>query len=135
MFGDPGLPGRRPEGKGEEAIMVSSIQNNISAVFTYGTKMGVHGYNIANVNTDGYKKYRADIVELSHGSVRADVRRVETPGISYYDPSSQSIRETSNVNLAEEFAQIIPTEIGYKANLKMISAYDEVIGGVLDILG
>ena len=113
--------------------MISSVHNNIAAVFSHSTKMGVNGYNIANVNTDGFKKYRADIVELSNGSVGTDIHQVDTPGIPYYDPGSQTMKETSNVNLAEELTQLIPAEIGYKANLKMISAYDEMVGTLLDI--
>ena len=115
--------------------MISSVRNNIAAVFAYSTKMGVHGYNIANVNTDGYKKYRGDIVELSNGSVGTDIHQVHTPGIPYYDARSSTLRDTSNVNLTEEFTQMIPTEIGYKANLKMISAYDDILGSLLDIFG
>ena len=115
--------------------MISTIQNNIAALYAHSAKMGVHGYNIANVNTDGFKKYRVDIVQSSNCSVGTDIDQVNTPGIPYYDPSSQTMRETSNVDLAEEFTQMIPSQIGYKANLKMISAYDEMLGSLFDIFG
>ena len=113
--------------------MFPSIQKNISAISAFGAKMGVHAYNIANAATDRFKKYRADIVELSHGSIKTDVSEVSTPGYFYYDPGIQAMRETSNVNLAEELVQTIPTSIGYKANRKMISAQNEMLGTLLDI--
>jgi flagellar hook protein FlgE len=113
--------------------MIPSIQNNISAISAFSIKMGVHGNNIANASTDGFKKKRADIVELSHGSVKAQVSIVNTPGTSYYDSGTQSIREASNVDIIEELAQTRPNTIAYKANLKILSIYDEIMGSILDI--
>lgn len=60
--------------------MISSVYNNISTLFAFSTKMGVIAGNPANVNTDEFKKSRADIVETSHGDVEAEVSRVDTPG-------------------------------------------------------
>lgn len=39
-----------------EASMISSVYNNISALFAFGAKMGVNANNLANVNTDAFKK-------------------------------------------------------------------------------
>ncbi len=114
--------------------MISSVYNNISALFAFGTKMGVNANNLANVNTDAFKKSRADIVETSHGSVEAEVSRVDTPGSLYSEPGDPAIREMSNVDIAEEIVQTIPTQNGYLANLKMISVYDEMLGNVIDII-
>ena len=43
-------------------------------------------------------------------------------------------KELSNVDLADEMTGMIPTEIGYKANLKTLRAHDEMIGTLLDTL-
>jgi len=114
--------------------MISSVYNNISALFAFGTKMGVHADNLANVNTDEFKKSRADIVETSHGDVEAEVSRMETAGVLYSEPGNPEIGEMSNVDIAEEIVQTIPTQIGYEANLKMISVYDEMLGSILNII-
>lgn len=114
--------------------MISSIYNNISAIFAFGTKMGVRANNLANVNTDEFKKSRVDIVETSHGNVGTEIRKVDTPGSLYSEPGDPTIRETSNVDIAEEIVQTIPTQYGYEANLKMISAYDEMLGSIIDII-
>ena len=114
--------------------MISSVYNNISALFAFGAKMGVNANNLANVNTDEFKKSRADIVETSHGSVEAEVSRVDTPGSLYSEPGDPTIREMSNVDIAEEVVQTIPTQNGYQANLKMISVYDEMLGSIISII-
>ena len=114
--------------------MISSVYNNISALFAFSTKMGVSAGNLANVNTDEFKKSRADIFETSHGGVEAEVSRVDTPGALYSEPGDPLIREMSNVDIAEEIVQTIPTQIGYEANLKMISVYDELLGSILNII-
>ncbi|MBU1053022.1 MAG: flagellar basal body protein [Proteobacteria bacterium] len=114
--------------------MINSVYNNVSALFAFSTKMGVCGNNLANVNTDEFKKSRTDIVELSNGSVDAQISEVDTPGSLYSEPGDQTIREMSNVDIAEEIVQTIPTQHGYEANIKMISVYDEMLGSVIDII-
>lgn len=114
--------------------MISSIYNNSSALFAFGDKISVNANNLANVNTDEFKKSRADIVETSHGSIEAEVNIIDTPGSLYSEPGDPTIREMSNVDIAEEIVQTIPTQNGYEANLKMISEYDEMIGSVINII-
>ena len=114
--------------------MISSVYNNISALLAFGTKMGVSANNIANVNTDEFKKSRADIVETSHGSVDAEVSRVDTPGSLYSEQGDPAIREMSNVDIAEDVVQTIRTQNGYQANLKMISVHDEMLGSIISIV-
>ena len=113
--------------------MISAISNNISAVFTFSRKMAVQAKNIANTNTDGYKKSRADVVTLSSGNVGLEVTRVETPGIAYVQPGTGVASESANVDPVSEISQMVPTTIGYKANLKMVAAQDEMLGTLLDI--
>jgi len=114
--------------------MISPVYYNISALSAFGTKMCVNANNIANASTDEFKKSRADIVETSHRNVEAEVSIVDTPGTLYSEPGDQTIRELSNVDIAEEIVQTIPTRHGYQANLKMISVYDEMLGSIISII-
>jgi flagellar hook protein FlgE len=114
--------------------MISSVYNNISALFAFGVKMGVNADNVANAGADGFKRSRADIVQTSEGSVGIEVRKTDTQGALYSEPGDPSVREMSNVDIAEEIAETIPTRYGYEANLKMISVYDEMIGSVINII-
>ena len=117
--------------------MVSSVNTNISALSALGKKMAVTSNNIANVESEGFKKSRAVLKEGESGSVEVDITRIETPGDTRVEDADgeQVEREFSNVDLAEEITGTIPTQRGYEANLTVIKARDEILGTVLDILG
>ena len=44
-------------------------------------------------------------------------------------------RELSNVNIVEEFAQIMTTRRNFEANLKYLQTVDEMLGKIVDIIG
>lgn len=117
--------------------MISAIQNNLSAVDAFNKKMQVTANNVANINTNEFKKSRADLSEGESGGVKVNISRVETPGY----PTEQLIgdelveTETSNVDLVEEFGESIVTRNGYSANLKVIKTQEEMLGTMLDIMG
>ena len=116
--------------------MVSSVYNStLSALQAFGMKMCVSAHNIANVNTDGFKKSRAILEQGFHNSVRVDIRRMDTPGPFIYEWSQGRMteRELSNVNLAEEIPQLMITQRCYEANLKMIQTQSEILGKMIDI--
>jgi len=48
--------------------MISSVYNNISALFAFDTKMGVHADNLANVNTDEPKQRAHSPTALRRGA-------------------------------------------------------------------
>ena len=117
--------------------MITNVSSNLSALRAFGTKMGVHADNVANVNTDGYKKNRAVLKEGPNRSVDLDIERVDTPGAVYerYEGHERVENETSNVDLAEEFPAVMTTQHAYNANLKVVKTQDEILGSLLDIVG
>ncbi len=117
--------------------MVFSVDNNISALRAHGVKMAVTANNIANVETEEFKKSRATLKEDSNGGVEVDIERIDSPGpLVTKEINGQMVeKELSNVDLAEEIPQTIPTQRGYEANLTTIKTRDEMLGTVLDILG
>jgi len=117
--------------------MMYNVNGTLSAISAFGTKMDVTANNVANANSDGFKKSRAILTEGSTGSVQAEIDRVDTPGPSVIEVADGEIkeRELSNVDLAEEIPGMIPTQTGYDANLATIETYDEMLGNVIDIIG
>lgn len=117
--------------------MVSPINNNISALSALGQKMAVISNNIANVESEGFKKSRAVIQEGENGGVDVDITQIDTQGpIRTENVDGEMVeRELSNVDLAEEITETIPTQRGYEANLTAIRTRDDMLGSVLDILG
>jgi len=120
--------------------MISALNSTVSALQAYKAQMEVTSNNVANVNTDGFKKSKATLKEGHPGDVQVDVNRVDTPGHPYRDlegdQGDQRVeKETSNVDLAEEFPQMALTQHAYEANMKVLQAQDKLLGTTLDILG
>jgi len=117
--------------------MISALNSTVSALQAYKAQMEVTSNNVANVNTDGFKKSKATLKEGLNGNVQVDVNRVDTPGSRYRELEGDQIveKETSNVDLAEEFPQMMVTQHAYEANMKVLQAQDKLLGTTLDILG
>ncbi len=75
--------------------------------------------------------------EGKSGGVEPEVDQVNTPGYTRQVSENGLVRhvEGSNVDIAEEFTESISTQSGYRANLKTIQTYDEMIGTLLDEVG
>jgi flagellar basal-body rod protein FlgC len=117
--------------------MVSSVYSALSALSAFQKKMDFTANNVANVNTDGFKKSRVTMQEGDNVGVRATVQQIETPGIIMETIRNDGIEdiESSNVDLAEEITEMIPTKAAYSANTKTIKTQDEMLGALLDLLG
>lgn len=118
--------------------MLSGIHSGLSALNALQTKTQVTANNVANVNTDGFKKARGILVEAApQGGVTAHVAQMATPGPMVYEPNEQgdALVEKSNVELSEEMPQMLIDRRAYQANVKAIQAQDEMLGSLLDIQG
>ncbi len=118
--------------------MLSGIYAGVPALNAIQTKTQVTANNVANANTDGFKKTRATLVEGDpQGSVTVNIQRVETPGPMVYEPTpaGEVLVEKSNVELTEEIPQMLIDKRAYQANIKTIQTQDEMLGSLLDIKG
>ena len=117
--------------------MISSVNSTISALRANKTMLGVTANNIANANTDEFKKSRATLKEGANGDVAVDINRVNTPGHRYQELEGDQLveKESSNVNLEEEVPKMMVTQRTYEANLKVLQTQDNMSGTLLDILG
>ncbi len=116
--------------------MISSIGNSISALNAFGTGISVKANNIANSNSENFKKSRAVYVEGENGEVKTEIRKVgqesELPSLTATDANTEP--QPSNVDLAEEIPGMIVDQRGFEANLAVIKTKDEMLGSVLDII-
>jgi flagellar basal-body rod protein FlgC len=117
--------------------MITSVNGTILALQAYKTRLGVTADNIANVNTDEFKKRRVTLKEGNRGDVQVDIKRVNTPGHRYQELEGDQLveKESSNVNLEEEIPEMMVTQRTYEANLKVLQTQDEMLGTMLDIMG
>jgi len=116
--------------------MISTLSSAVSAIKAFDKKMAVVSNNIANSQTEGFKRSRADLKEGAAGAVEVDINIIDSPGpiVSVEENSSIVEKEMSNVDLAEEIPQTILAQTGFEANLKMLKTEDEMMGTLLDIL-
>ena len=116
--------------------MISALSSSISSINAHGEKMGVTANNVANVNSEEFKKSRAVLEEGVRSHVEVDISRVDTPGplVSEVIDGERVEKELSNVDLAEEITQTIPTQRGYEANLAVIRTRDEILHHIIDII-
>ena len=111
-----------------------SIAANIAltAINAFDKKSSITANNIANVNTDGFKKSRAVIKEKETSGVSISSEQVNTPSdivtIGGVD------REASNVNLEEELIALMTNKNNYEANLMTVKAADEREKTLFDIM-
>lgn len=117
--------------------MISGMSNTVSALTALGKKMGVTANNVANANSDGFKKSRAILQEGAAGGVDVEITRVESPGplVTEQTTEGHETKELSNVTLEEEIPQALLTEKLFAANTKVLQVEEEMIGSVLDIVG
>lgn len=113
--------------------MTPVLDAALSALRSFGKKMDVTANNIANADTDGFKKSQAVLEEANPSGVTVSISKVNTPGAMIL--SEEALRETSNVSLDEELINLKTTKHAYNANLKMMKAEDERLGTLLDSIG
>ncbi len=116
--------------------MLSGIYSALSGLFAFRTKIDVTAHNVANLDTDGFKKSRAVMEETPPGGVQARVQTVNTPGPRVLDPSSPGARfvEKSNVDIGEAMVDLITARRSYEANLETLKTENELLGSLLDTL-
>jgi len=117
--------------------VISSSKITLSALNAFDKKMNVIANNVANVETEEFKKSRATLVEGPENSVKVEVTQPEDPGpivVQVTDGQFEE-KEMSNVDLAEEIPQSIVAQRGYEANLATIRTQDDMLNAILDIVG
>ena len=124
---------------------VSGTGSSLSALKAFEDKTQVTAHNVANVNTDEFKRSRADLVEDTQGGVRVEISKPGSPEKGNFrteerqrtvtENEQNEPKELSNVEIAEEMVNSMTTERFYSANTKMVQADDEMKGTVIDMVG
>ncbi|MFO7760906.1 MAG: flagellar basal body protein [Thermodesulfobacteriota bacterium] len=117
--------------------MVSGIKNSLAALQAFQTKQDSVASNVANVNTDGYKKTEVTLEGGQANSVRARTEKQNTPGPLAYEETGKGreLVEKSNVELSKELPESQLNKRNFQANIKMVEQADEMTGTLLDIVG
>jgi flagellar basal-body rod protein FlgC len=115
--------------------MMSTIHSVLSGLGAYAKQIEVSANNVANVNTDGFKKSHTELISVEAGGVLPVVRKDNSAGPTVlrdrgYGPIQV---ELSNVDFGEEAVNQIIGQRGFEANLQALKTADEMLGSILDI--
>lgn len=116
--------------------MISSISNNLSALKAYGTGLAVKANNIANTDSENFKKSRAIYSEGVNGGVKTEIQKLDPDNVfpTENTEARNSDVQPSNVDLTEEIPGMVIDQRGFEANLKAIKTKEEMLGSILDII-
>ncbi|MFP3982243.1 MAG: flagellar basal body rod C-terminal domain-containing protein [Desulfurivibrionaceae bacterium] len=116
--------------------MISGVRNSLSALQAFQTRQNATADNVANVNTEDYKKTEVTLDGGQNDSVRVRTEKVDTPGplVSEETGRGSELVEKSNVELSEELPESMLNKRHFEANVKMIEQADEMTGALLDIV-
>ncbi len=115
--------------------MLSTIHSILSGLGAYAKQIEVSANNVANVNTDGFKKSHTELIAVETGGVLPVVQKDNSAGPTVlrdrgYGPTQV---ELSNVDLGEETVVQIIGQRGFEANLQVLKTADDMLGSILDI--
>ena len=115
--------------------MLGAIHSALSGLTAFSTQIDVTARNVANVNTNGFKKSRTEFVAVETGGVLPVIQKDESAGPTIlndtgYGPAQL---ELSNVDLREEVVNQIIGQRGFEANLQALKTADDMLGLILDI--
>ncbi|MFT5702063.1 MAG: flagellar hook protein FlgE [Desulforhopalus sp.] len=115
--------------------MISAYNSALSGLQTFATRVQSNANNVANANTNDFKRTRVINTTVDPTGVRAQVEKVDTPGPTVYEETSNGFDqvELSNVDLGVEIPDMNLNSTMYKANLKTIETVNEMTGELLKL--
>jgi len=116
--------------------MSVGLSYSLSGLAAAQAKLVTAANNIANANTNEFKKTRTTFEESSGGGVHVTLDRVQTPGPIALQESPQGLveQELSNVDLGEELVNVLISRQSFEANLNAIAVQEQTLGSLLDIV-
>mgnify|MGYP003809253633 CR=1 FL=1 len=85
--------------------------------------------NVANMNTQDYQAIRTSLVSNANGDVSTRTSRNTAQGVPTDDGHF-----SSNVELPQEFCDMIRAKTGFEAALKAISTREDMLDDLMDVL-
>jgi flagellar hook protein FlgE len=115
--------------------MIRAYQTALTGLQAFSTKLQSNGNNIANANTDNFKKTTVNNTNVAPQGVKAQVNKTTSPGDSVYQATYRGMElvELSNVDLATEIVDMNLNSTMYKANLKTVETVNDMTGTLLQL--
>lgn len=105
----------------------STLSTAVSGLLAQSFRATEIANNVVNVGTSGFKPAEVLTISIQAGNQGSGVsaRRRESDGQE---------GGGGDTDLARQFADLVQTEIAYKANAKVVRAAEETLGRLLNVL-
>ncbi|WP_456387343.1 flagellar basal body protein [Desulfolithobacter sp.] len=115
--------------------MISGVQSAFSGLQASGVRITAVASNVANMNTEGYRRARVLFEEQKTGGVLAVPERVDGSEVSIQmeAPFGLEMVEHSSTDPSRELSDMRQARAMYQAQMKTISAEQAKMDSVLDI--
>lgn len=113
--------------------MISSINSSLSGMQAAFKLQDNSANNVANIQSNGFKKDVSQVVENANGGVIVSLSRDSSPGPAYEASSGQEV-EGSNVDLSQEMTAQISNKQMLSVNIAAFKTTDEMQKSILDII-
>ena len=111
---------------GRGTIMIQAINTATTALKAFSKVLDVSANNIANIDTDGFKKSQVVMSEIKSGGVQSKTEIVNTSGVVVPDRITGEMIEASNVDMLEEITNQLSARYAYEANMLTIKTANEM---------
>ena len=115
--------------------MINGVHAAVSGLHAMVTRVEKNANNVANMQTEGFKKDRVLLSERYPQGVEATVEKMKTPGpyVAEMTERGYEMIEQSNVDLVEELPELLLNKHGFNANIKTMQTADQMARSLLDI--
>jgi len=113
--------------------MSISFNSSVSGIRAAADMLSTSAHNIANINTDGYKKQQVNLRSNDGSGVIADITESTEAGTLYKNRRGDTV-ETSNVNYIEEVVTQIKARHLLSANAASIKYTNEAQETIMNII-
>ncbi len=115
--------------------MFSGFAPAVSGIQAGSRILGVSSHNVANAQTENFKRTHANLEESASGGVLVSLSTDTRPGVQFAtgeDPFA--FQQGSNVALEEELINTLGASNLVEANVASIRLQEQALGSLLDIL-
>lgn len=109
--------------------MLGGIEAALTGMQTAGRMLGASAHNIANAQTDGFKRLKSIPEEGSVGGVRVTLAQDHTAGSAFL-----AMHEGSHVDIQEELINTLEATQLFEANVGSLKVQSKLLGTLLDIV-
>lgn len=116
--------------------MSIEFHSSVAGINAFFRKMDATANNVANMNTNNYKRRVAHISQDKNGFPETKIAIDKTPGVENPRKTGEPDgppREMSNVDYADEVLNMIEAKTGVKANVRSLQFTRETFDSLLDI--